>query len=1266
MVNIDIEVALEEENVRKKLRSCNDPVPVKEEIVRKTEEIKQERCKICRQYIDELLIYNGHPNNAVDEFIALTDEKLMLFNGDEEIDKQDERPTNKITYFSVYDMNGHLCPFDSGLIEQNKFLYFSGYVKPVYDENSMPENGIPTKDIGPINEWYISGFDGGEKAIVGFSTAYGEYYLMEPSPDYHPLIKIVNQKIALSKLIIEFLLDEAWQNPTYEDLLQKLATTEDLTEEILLRHAQFVCDQIVSFDAAAADENDDPLITSPCMRALVKIAGVNFQKKQKLTKIDRRGIKMKKPIHWSKATTTNLVREVFETFFPDQIAKSDDKGPRRKRCGVCEACQNPDCGACTHCKDMLKFGGSGRSKQACKMRRCPYMAIEDAENDEDNEEQDTILLKCENVEKEEPIPCSKRILHSVKWIGEPIFDYNGRKYYATAKVGDILVRAEDCVMLNSANPNQPLHVARIGYMWDQQPGGATFHAHIFCRGTNTILGETADPRELFEADICENCPLGSIVRKAKVEKRKIPDDWFQKGGLDNLPQPMEDDGETFFYSKRYMHDFSRFEDILQEKIDESLPFTPCCACIRKTKKKRERIPTLVDDSVLWLGQKYSVGMAVYLTPESFKFKTEPFFEHLKNEHNVDNDLYPEYYRKTSDAIKGSNSDTPEPFCIGLIEEIREAPLNEIKIKVRKLYRPENTHKGVFLAYQQDLNLLYWSEEEKVIPFNSVVGKCYVAYGDGLDVPTSEWSNLGPHRFYFNQMYDAIAQCYTDVPQYAARIGIPSKGKGKGKGKSKTETKLEQIAPTWDNLDRPLHCMDVFAGCGGLSEGLHQAGIAVTKWAIEKEPAAANAFKLNNPDCLVYTDDCNELLNQVMTEIDNAGSSRNLPRKGDVEMLVGGPPCQGFSGMNRFNAGQYSLFKNSLIVSYLSYCDYYRPKYFILENVRNFVSFKRSIVLKLTLRCLLAMGYQATFGVVQAGHYGVPQTRRRLIILAAAPGYILPKYPEPTHVFSKRGCQLTVQVAEHRYNNGCRWTMSAPYRTITVRDAMSDLPDIKNGCNRKEMPYDSEPMSHFQRQMRGCEDTSNIVKDHICKEMAPLVEARMSHIPLAPGSDWRDLPNMVVRLSDGTYTNKLKYPYRSKKQAKGESNKGVCQCATGKGGCEASDRQFNTIIPWCLPHTADRHNHWSGLYGRLEWDGFFSTTVTNPEPMGKQGRVLHPDQYRVVSVRECARSQGFPDRYQFSGNILDKHRQVGNAVPPPLGAALGKEIKRALAVSFEKK
>lgn len=71
-------------------------------------------------------------------------------------------------------------------------------------------------------------------------------------------------------------------------------------------------------------------------------------------------------------------------------------------------------------------------------------------------------------------------------------------------------------------------------------------------------------------------------------------------------------------------------------------------------------------------------------------------------------------------------------------------------------------------------------------------------------------------------------------------------------------------------------------------------------------------------------------------------------------------------------------QNSLIVSYLSYCDYYRPRFFLLENVRNFVSYKRNMVLKLALRCLVRMGYQCTFGILQAGAYGVAQTRRRLV------------------------------------------------------------------------------------------------------------------------------------------------------------------------------------------------------------------------------------------------------------------------------------------------
>ena len=73
----------------------------------------------------------------------------------------------------VYDKNMHLCPFDTGLIEKNVELFFSGAVKPIYDDNPDPSDGVPTKQLGPINSWWIAGFDGGEKALIGFTTGEG-------------------------------------------------------------------------------------------------------------------------------------------------------------------------------------------------------------------------------------------------------------------------------------------------------------------------------------------------------------------------------------------------------------------------------------------------------------------------------------------------------------------------------------------------------------------------------------------------------------------------------------------------------------------------------------------------------------------------------------------------------------------------------------------------------------------------------------------------------------------------------------------------------------------------------------------------------------------------------------------------------------------------------------------------------------------------------------------------------------------------------------
>ena len=76
-----------------------------------------------------------------------------------------------------------------------------------------------------------------------------------------------------------------------------------------------------------------------------------------------------------------------------------------------------------------------------------------------------------------------------------------------------------------------------------------------------------------------------------------------------------------------------------------------------------------------------------------------------------------------------------------------------------------------------------------------------------------------------------------------------------------------------------------------------------------------------------------------------------------------------------------------------------------------------MVLKLTVRCLLEIGYQVTFGVLQAAHYGLPQTRRRFILLAVAPGYVLPRLPSPLHVFEKKDYHLSVTIDGVKYYKG---------------------------------------------------------------------------------------------------------------------------------------------------------------------------------------------------------------------------------------------------------
>ncbi|TRY63131.1 hypothetical protein TCAL_04277 [Tigriopus californicus] len=1254
-----------------------------------TKKAKVNRCSECLQDLDHgsgLHFYLGHPADSVEEVIAITHESLTLeLCLDPEDIMEDPRQYYRMTDFQFYDRNGHLVPLDRGVIENDKDVMFSGYLKVVTDDSPLVENGVAVFDGGPLEQWWAYGFEEGSRLTIGVSTESGHYCLTAPSEHYKPLFQEVLFKGHLAKLVVEFLaLCNQNRIPMdYEDLLASLEGESHpelpypVNEDALIRHADFILSQVQSFEEAADSFEEIFMMNSECIAALIERAGLRPKSIRKMVRPNKVASVVKKLV-LSKATTTPLVRSVFERLFGAQFADEDvsQKTQRKRRCQVCEACTSADCGTCSNCKNMIKFGGTGKGKQACDKRICQNrveILAEDVEAIASEEDATTIFTEKASAKHthNNKTTIRKKTKNKIEFIGAGK-EIRNRSYFSEVKVNGEIYRSGDFALfvVPETRSGYSLQIRRIDHVF-QSKNGSINNAHVqwFQRSEDTCLGDFGRKGEIFQVLYCEDVNLDDLHGKIDVDFWHFPQNMLDIGGTeDALVQPPTSD---FYYRMRYEGELARFEAAIPvEKGKDPDAIETCLICPWREKIDGKSILQALnpvdeepDEKGRYVfkclnvfGATLQLDEAVFIKPTEVKATREKVDSIDKR--FLDETKYPEYYRKTG-HVKGSNVNTPRPFNVGIIEEISSQDhegLKKVKVLVRRLYRPEDTHMKDYEVLATDYNLLYWSDDFNTVDGSNIQGKCVVR-PESVDTAHR-------HGFYYTMTYNRSKKTFEELSPRAELYG-KIKGKGKGKSSVKSSAGTEVHKEGTINTEckvRPLRCLDVFAGCGGLSHGLHEAGIAQTDWAIEVYEPAAKAFKANNPDAVVFTDDCNLLLKKIVDGEKFNDKKQPLPRKGEVEMLIGGPPCQGYSGMNRFSHGVYSSLKNSLVSSYLSYLDYFRPKYFVLENVRNFASFQKSAVLRLCQSVILQMGYSCTFAVLQCGSYGVPQTRRRLILLASAPGYELPEFPEPQHVFTNT--PLSVQIDNTVYKSNIRWTDSAPFRTVTVNDTTSDLPPIQSGQQDLIMRYEDEPQSPFQRQMRAHAEE---LRDHICKKLVPVVEARMTFIPTEPGADWRCLPNIVIKLKDGTFSEKLEYPFEDFKQGRSKvgAKRGVCTCLNGAPTkkCDPNAKQTNnTLIPWCLPHTSNRHKHWAGLYGRLESEGYFSTTVTNPEPMGKQGRVLHPEQHRVVSVRECARSQGFPDSYVFVGNLIEKHRQVGNAVPPPLGRHLGLEIRKALTQS----
>lgn len=390
----------------------------------------------------------------------------------------------------------------------------------------------------------------------------------------------------------------------------------------------------------------------------------------------------------------------------------------------------------------------------------------------------------------------------------------------------------------------------------------------------------------------------------------------------------------------------------------------------------------------------------------------------------------------------------------------------------------------------------------------------------------------------------------------------------------------------ENLKKKL-LVDLFAGAGGLSCGLEMAGFSPT-FANEINPNYAETYKRNHPSTEVIVED--------IRAVCDGNLKKTLGLKaGEIDLLAGGPPCQGFS----INAPVRSLDddRNHLFKDYLRVAEALKPKAILIENVPGIISLGKGTVVEQIYKELDRLGYSVSHRILFAGHYGVPQMRFRTTFIAIKGRGQEVDFPEPT--YNATAVANFTGAKELCINIPCLFAQHLKPHT-SVWDAISDLPEIKPGNNKGIFEYPTPPKSEYQNALR---TGSNHIENHICSKLGKINLERLKYIP--QGGSWRDIP-------------------------------------------------FE-LLPAGLKR-ARRSDH-TKRYGRLHPDGLCSTVLTKCDP--HWGSFFHPFQDRVISVREAARIQSFPDTYVFHGSTTQQYQQVGNSVPPFLAKAIGETILKMI-------
>ena len=255
----------------------------------------------------------------------------------------------------------------------------------------------------------------------------------------------------------------------------------------------------------------------------------------------------------------------------------------------------------------------------------------------------------------------------------------------------------------------------------------------------------------------------------------------------------------------------------------------------------------------------------------------------------------------------------------------------------------------------------------------------------------------------------------------------------------------------------LKVFDLFCGTGGFSYGMEQSGLGfTTRFGIDVLPVATESFKLNHGDAVAMCGDIRKARRAAVKEATKLS-------KGEVDVLVGGPPCQGFSSIRPFRSTNDDDPRNTLFEEYASFVNYFRPKVFVLENVVGLATHKNGDTVAAMEECFHALGYTTEWRLLNAAHFGVPQKRERFVMFGVEKGIKI-QFPEPTHFYegSTIGYRDRSRIISTRAGD---LFAQAPclQPAVTVMDAIGDLPPVESGDQAFE--YTLAPQTTYQSERR---------------------------------------------------------------------------------------------------------------------------------------------------------------------------------------------------------